>query len=133
MDGSAVETLRTDEDALLALAYEVHTPGVEVQCVVALTADGEEVVELVQPSPVQAAGTGVVTALVHLPAGSLRPSYYTALAGASARGGVGGETSLIAPDAFSFEVYAADGDEEPDESEPDPLPGRAASWSVVAG
>jgi lipopolysaccharide transport system ATP-binding protein len=132
MDGGALETLRTDEEALLAIAYEVRTPGVEVRCVVALTGDGERVHELVQPAPAPAEDTGSVTAFIHLPAGSLAPGYYTALAGASVRRD-GAETTLIAQDAFAFEVYAADGaDDLLEEGDADgAFSPDSASWTIV--
>jgi ABC-type polysaccharide/polyol phosphate transport system ATPase subunit len=135
MDGFSVETLRLDEDAMVAVTLEAATAGTQIRCVVAFCIDGEQVVRVVQPRAFEVKKPGTYSATVHMPAGTLWPAFYTGRIGAWITH-EGSETPIVKPDAFGFQVYDAEDLDEVADADSDP-PQLAEleqlAWTVVEG
>jgi ABC-type polysaccharide/polyol phosphate transport system ATPase subunit len=67
MNGQPREAMRSTDDALLELTFEVRRAPKRLRCVVALVADGATAVRLAQPTHYDAEEPGVYAASVHLP------------------------------------------------------------------
>jgi ABC-type polysaccharide/polyol phosphate transport system ATPase subunit len=105
LDGQLLDALRTDEEALLAVAFEAVTEGISVRPVVILSSGGRAVLKLARPDGIAIDEAGAYTATVRLPAGALAPGTYSARIGAWVTAGES-EVAIRVGNAFELSVVA---------------------------
>jgi hypothetical protein len=113
MDGKPAELLRTTDDALMELTFELRDAPKRLRCLIDLVEDGRKPVRFASREPFDVLAPGVYAASVHVPAGTLPPASYRAQA--AIRELSDEEQALgLASASFHFETV---GD---DDTEPDP-------------
>ena len=81
-NGGNLGTMRVDEAVVFKMLVEIATPGVELQCTMAIQTKGRAILKIVQPEPFVIPRAGSYVASVSLPPNVLPEAFYTVRLGA---------------------------------------------------